>query len=87
MEKLLTDYLQYMLEGVKEDITGFNHWWMLLILPAVWWAAIIIAKYALLTCPIWLPFRMVFSSARGLLWHTVNKTKKAKRKKEDGDAS
>jgi hypothetical protein len=82
MEKLLTDYLQYMLEGVKDDITGFNHWWMFLILPAVWWLVVIIVKYTLLTCPIWIPFRMTFSSLRGVVSYTKKKYEKAKKKAE-----
>jgi hypothetical protein len=87
MEALLTEYLRYLLESIKSDITIFNNWWMWIpaLIPAACFFALILLKYALLTCPIWLPIRMAINWPKGVLYNSVKKYKKRK-KKENKEA-
>lgn len=57
----LEKYLSYIFEGIINDINGFYHWWMFLIIPAIFYFIFLILKYALLTLPIWLPFAIISS--------------------------
>jgi hypothetical protein len=66
MHKILEDYINYLIEGIKSDVGVYSHWYMWLLITTVFWLLIIIVKYALLTLPFWLPISIVMSKIRGI---------------------
>lgn len=62
MNEAIDKYVSYILNGFLSDVEGFNHWWMLFILPAAIYFMFIVLKYLVLTIPIWLPLSLILSS-------------------------
>lgn len=53
-------YLNFIMEQFMSDVQVFNHWWMYLIIPAIFWFIFMVIKFTVLLMPFWLPFRMMF---------------------------
>lgn len=65
-------YINYLLESIVLDMLVYDHWWMWLGVPAIFYTIFLVLKYAVLTLPVWLPFNLILSA----LNRKSNETKK-----------
>ena len=52
-------YINYILTTLINEDNGYNHWWMFLIFPAVFYTIFLVFKYLLLTMPFWIVFQVI----------------------------
>ena len=60
----MSDIFQILIDCWKWDIWFYSQPWVYycLLIPAIMYIPFMLAKWALLTCPVWLPLSMIFGS-------------------------
>lgn len=55
MEEIIVRYLNFIGEEFITDVSVFNNWWMMFVLPAFCWLIVLLMKYWFILFPIWFP--------------------------------
>jgi len=70
MQQVLTKYLETLYQLFEYDIDVFSQVWIYawVLIPAVFYLMFFMAKWAVLTAPIWLPLRIIFEGLFKLIY-------------------
>ena len=62
MHAIAVKYMEILIGQLQFDVEVFSHWWMyaFLLVPAIGYLIFFMAKWMVLTAPIWVPFNMIF---------------------------
>lgn len=76
--RLVVEYLRWLFEIFKGDLHVFSQWWLYapLLIPFIGYTIFFVAKWTLITLPIWVTLRLAFAPFRWLMKITaVDKNK------------
>jgi hypothetical protein len=64
--QLLAEYLRWLSQIFTGDLHVFGQWWLYapLLIPFFFYTIFFLAKWVLITLPIWLPLKLAFSPLR-----------------------
>ena len=62
----MNEVLQILIDCWKWDVAFYSQGWVYcwLLVPAMAYAPFMLIKWILLTCPLWLPFSIIFGSIK-----------------------
>lgn len=75
ISEILTAYLNILWNSFQWDIHYFSQVWMyyLLLIPFIFYLIFFFVKWAILTLPIWLPFRIIIHGVININLKTKSK--------------